>query len=160
MIRLIVCDLDGTLCNDTHRAHLASAGDWDGYHGALILDKVHEDVRMLLDVALVPCILLTGRPEEYRIDTVDWLERNGISQGFDYRHLVMRDKGQTGSDTVIKPQNLAGYIDGWLENIDDDEQHQPPAGPKEILILDDRDKVVEEWRNLGYNCWQTRMGSF
>jgi hypothetical protein len=27
-----------------------------------------------------------------------------------------------------------------------------------IFVLDDRDKVVEAWRNYGLPCWQVRPG--
>ena len=29
-----------------------------------------------------------------------------------------------------------------------------------LVILEDRDRVVEEWRNLGFNCWQVRAGGY
>lgn len=171
-IRLVVCDLDGTLCNDKHRSHLASSGDWDAYHAGLVDDQPHEDVLWFLRVMEeqgIRVVFNTGRPDEYRSQTVEWLNDQGLHEGDSYEDLIMRGKGQTGSDVLIKPQNLAEYVKDWgakveailvEEEIDKFYSEVYPQHERQILILDDRDKVVEEFRNLSYNVWQVRMGSF
>ena len=155
MIKLIVCDLDGTLCNHTPRMHLAAAGDWDAYHSGLQQDEINPAVQWFLSNTDLPLLFLTGRPEPYRGETIAWLARHEFYENDEFEALLMRGKMQGGSDTVVK----AELLKGWLEEFGDAKGFEG-IKPEEILILEDRDKMVAAWRDLGYNCWQVAEGSF
>jgi len=148
---IVVVDLDGTLCDSAHRDHLAQARRWDEFHAKLKNDKPHSDVKMLLDVFAnleyegPEIVGLTGRNARYRPATLDWLFNNGIS--FDC--LMMRPDDNWSPDHELKPQMLQEYLKMTGRDQSD-----------VWFILDDREKVVEAWRNLGYNCWQPRPGGY
>lgn len=146
----IVVDLDGTLCNSAHREHLARAGQWDEFHALLKDDEPWPDVKKMIEVISVAgftVIGLTGRNERWRKETDAWLMKHKV--GID--ELLMRPDDCYESDTVIKPRLLTELFEdagfgAALENV--------------LLILEDRDKMVEEWRNLGFSCWQCRAGGY
>jgi FMN phosphatase YigB (HAD superfamily) len=141
----IVVDLDGTLCDSSHREHLAVNKEWDAFHAAGKIDEPHGDVLWLLrnlppDTTMIG---LTGRNERYRLQTVEWLTNHDIF----FDELLMRPDDDFTSDHILKPDML-GH---WRER-------NPDASI--ICVLEDRDRVVENWRNLGYNCWQVRPGGY
>lgn len=154
-IRLIVCDLDGTLCDVKHRQHLAQAGAWDEFHEGLEQDTPRLQVASFLHSAVkegISLIFLTGRPAAYEARTKAWLEDNcRFFLHDDYQALLMRPNGQFGSDTVVKQELLEAY----LETV-----HGGQLRKEDILILDDRDKLVAHFRDLGYETWQVNEGAF
>lgn len=152
MIKLIICDLDGTLCDHTPRMHLAASGDWDAYHAGLNDDMVNESVLWFLQNSDVPLVFLTGRPEQYRTETEEWLDRHELYEHDDYMTLLMRPRGMFGSDTVVKVETL----NDWVKQM----PVLDGVKPSEILVLEDRDKMVAVWRNAGYHCWQVNEGAF
>lgn len=145
--QVVVVDLDGTLCNSKHREHLARAGQWDEFHSLLAGDTPWPDVAALLDMFYqkddVVVVGLTGRNERYRNATINWLAHHDIWLD----DLLMRYDDDWRSDHDLKPQLLALYLN-----------QNPHLGV--WFILEDRDKVVEVWRNEGYNCWQVRPGGY
>ena len=147
---IVVVDMDGTLCNTAHREHLAVAKQWDEFHALLSEDQPHEAVsKLMLTFMNLPdgpmIVGLTGRNERYRLMTLRWLEKHGI--GLDA--LLMRPDDDYTSDHDLKPHML----DQWLEG--DGLSHSDVW-----FILEDREKVVEVWRNLGHECWQVRPGGY
>ena len=152
MIKLVVCDIDGTISDHTPRMHLAASGDWDSYHEAMADDKPNGAVVDFLRMLGPQChlVFLTGRPDEYRPQTSKWLDDQFIFAFDDYDALIMREKGDFGSDVDLKPEALSKWLDESGEDIK----------PREVLILEDRDKMVARWRDLGYNCWQVNEGAF
>jgi len=147
-IPIIVVDLDGTLCNSAHREHLARAGDWDAFHGALLDDEPWPDVKKLLESLFNDFIMvaLTGRNQKYQMMTLKWLQRNECVL---FDELLMRPDDCYLSDTEIKPQ----LLDEFLER--NGKSHSDV-----LFILEDRDKMVETWRNLGHTCYQVRAGGY
>lgn len=147
-MRTIIVDLDGTLCDSAHRDHLAQAGLWDDFHSALTDDKLHKDVAETIDImsdAGYMIVGLTGRNEKYRYKTLGWLQLNKVSLDL----LIMRPDNNYESDHVLKPRMLADHF-GTQEN----------ALKHVAFILEDRDKVVEAWRNHGFRCWQVQPGGY
>lgn len=145
---IVVVDLDGTLCNSGHREHLARAKQWDQFHSGLMNDDPWPDVQRmikLMDDAGYTVIGLTGRNERYRIVTMQWLAIHDISLDA----LLMRPNDDFTSDHELKP----AMLDSWLET-------KGLTHNDVWVILEDRDKVVEAWRNLGHNCWQVRCGGY
>ncbi len=165
--RFIVVDLDGTLCDSAHREHLARAKEWDEFHAGIPDDLPHWDVVDLLTVldcslntmvADLEVIALTGRNERYRLTTEAWLNKHRIKVD----HLLMRPNDDWRSDHELKPQLLLAFSSGGDLPSSDQENFEAmeQAKRKVWFILEDRDKVVEAWRNLGFRCWQTQPGGY
>lgn len=165
MIDYVVCDLDGTICDIRHRQHLAQAGDWDAFHELLVDDAPRHValavVKLLMgsmaeDGSQPKLIFLTGRPERYRPETKVWLASEAqLFEDDDYVTLIMRGNHQNGSDTVVKEANLEEYLAGQYG-----EAITREYWAQRVLVLDDRDKVVAHFRDLGYEAWQVAEGAY
>jgi hypothetical protein len=150
----IIVDLDGTLCDSSHRNHLAQAGQWDEFHRLCKDDQPNEDVVALLqrfassdEPYPVRVVAITGRNEHWRKVTTSWLLYHQIAHLIDEIH--MRPDGDFQPDIELKIGIILKAF-GSIEN-----------ARKEILFcLDDRDKVVTGFRDVGLNCWQVREGAF
>lgn len=155
-MKIIVVDLDGTLCDSAHRDHLAQAKQWSEFHEAAKDDAPRADVAFLLSVlarrSILDEILLvacTGRNERYRQATLEWLIRHDLAV---FDTILMRPDGDFRPDVEMKPALLHAF----MSSLD----VSKGVFPKVAFILEDRDKVVEAWRNLGYKCWQVNNGSY
>jgi hypothetical protein len=139
MTDCVIFDIDGTLADVRHRLHYVSHGgkDWPGFFAMMGDDPVHQPVARLLRLvhAELPVVLCSGRPEDYRDATERWLSRHGLP----YARLYMRAKGDFRQDAVIKRQILAGIREDGFEP---------------ILVVDDRQQVVDMWREEGLTCLQ------
>ena len=148
MKNCIVVDLDGTVCDSSHRDHLAQAGQWDDFHKALTDDKPWKDAKELIFAMNqygMNTIAVTGRNERHRCRTLGWLRLNEIEIDM----LLMRRDDDFRSDTEVKPALLSEHFGSMqiaLESV--------------LFILDDRDKVVQKWRDLGFRCWQVQPGGY
>jgi len=129
----IIVDIDGTLAKMNGR----SPFEWS---------KVGEDfcnntIRRIVNGYKGKVIIFSGRDGVCKDDTVKWLSDNEIR----YDELYMRDQGNNEKDSIIKrrmfEENIRGkyYID---------------------YVLDDRNQVVEMWRNMGLTCLQVADGDF
>lgn len=147
----VVTDLDGTLCNDGHRQHLAKAKQWDEFHGLLANDEPWQDVRNAINALSVhfDIIALTARNERYRTETMAWLHRHMCSVDV----LLMRPDNNFDSSEIIKERLLAEHFGGEGASIEN-------SVGSILCMLEDRDKVVEHWRNLGFRCWQVQPGGY
>jgi FMN phosphatase YigB (HAD superfamily) len=145
---VIIVDLDGTLCNSSHRDHLAVARLWDEFNAACSEDQIWEDVAAVITSMQAQNYKfygLTGRSQKWHGATVGWLLRNGIHLDA----LMMRPEDDYTSDFELKPKMLAAMF-GEMRT----------AKERVLFILEDRDKVVEAWRNLGFRCWQVQPGGY
>ena len=160
---IIVCDLDGTLCNIDHRLHfvqvaegaprVANSGsityprkDWDSFFNGVPNDTVNEPVLEVLDrfksaQQIYEIVFCSGRPERCRADTVEWLE---AYVGYGHYELYMRQDGDFRSDDIVKQEILDKHID--KERV--------------LFALDDRNQVVDMWRRNGLTCFQVAEGDF
>lgn len=143
-MKRIVCDMDGTLTNISKRFHLAQQGEWDQFHSLAEDDPPNMDVVHMLR-GNHDFIVLTGRPQKYLSVTVNWLKHYDL---YPYA-IIMRPNGDKRSDARLKPELLIEWYRG-LEQ----------AKACVDFILEDRDNVVEAFRNLGFNCWQVRQGTY
>jgi len=127
----IICDLDGTLALLNGRSpYDASTCEND------ILNSV---VASLIKDKLV--LLVSGREDKYREQTINFLGKHQIN----YEKLMMRETGDFRKDSIIKKEMFDTQIRGFY-NID--------------FVLDDRNQVVEMWRQLGLTCLQVAEGDF
>jgi predicted kinase len=129
----IICDLDGTI---------ALIGDRNPYDASKCeQDLVNEPVRSILQTSGKEIILVSAREDKYMPQTLSWLEMHGIS----FKHLYMRSQGDQRNDSVVKQEIYDRFIlDKY--NI--------------AFVLDDRDRVVKVWRDLGLTCLQVDYGDF
>lgn len=144
----IVMDLDGTLFDATHRQHHAQAGEWHEFHGACSLDKPFEDTLALAHMAPrqgYGLIYLTGRNDMYRSVTLNKLMKHDCPIG----PLLMRPDKNFESDVIVKPRLLGQYF-GSIKR----------ATESVLCILEDRQAMTDEWRRLGFRCWQVQEGAY
>lgn len=136
----VIFDIDGTLADCSHRLrHLANnKRDWPAFFAEMDRDQPIEPVCWLLLALLdrdTTILLTTGRPENYRTVTEAWLERAGLA----WHRLYMRPENDTRPDHVVKSQILDGILADGFEP---------------ILVVDDRQSVVDMWRERGLTCLQ------
>ena len=144
----IIFDLDGTLALIDERRQLATLPNgklnWDVFFAPenIKLDKPNVPVITsfiaLRDLGF-RMVILSGRDEISKYETVEWLSENNIN----FDDLKMRPKGTFTPDDVLKKQ--------WLDEL----------GAENIFcVFDDRDKVVKMWRDNGLTCFQVAPGNF
>jgi hypothetical protein len=144
----IIFDLDGTLALIDERRQLATLPNgklnWDVFFAPenIKLDKPNVPVITsfiaLRDLGF-RMVILSGRDEISKYETVEWLSENNIN----FDDLKMRPKGTFTPDDVLKKQ--------WLDEL----------GAENIFcVFDDRDKVVKMWRDNGLTCFQVNYGNF
>jgi predicted secreted acid phosphatase len=141
---IVVFDIDGTLADVSARLHHVreKPKNWKAFFAGMSEDKeVHAIVRLCNVVydAGIRVVLCSGRPEEYRPQTVDWLARAGVR----YDELRLRRRGDRRSDTIAKREMLEGLD---LATI--------------LFVVEDRASVVEMWRQLGLVCLQCAPSEF
>lgn len=129
---VVICDLDGTLC---------LFGDKNPYERDFTQDDVNEAVLSVLQTTPHKVILFSGRNGKFRAQTKTWLETHNVPHSL----LVMRDERDTRRDSVVKREFYDAYIRGKY-NV--------------AFVLDDRNQVVDVWRELGLTCFQVAEGDF
>lgn len=143
-MKTIICDLDGTLALDTHRNHHIAKPkgerDWDTYFSLCGGDELNVPVAHLLRHLCVShhIVILTGRIDKVRAETIAWLERHGIP----YNALIMRPTDNRLDDHIWK----IGMAIDVREDV--------------VFVLEDRKRVVDAWRKAGFTCFQVAPGEF
>ena len=141
----LLVDLDGTLCDDTHRIHLANAREWDEYHSMLIHDHPNWPVVNLVKglyrgLGCKHLILLTSRPRKYEMLTREWLGKHLPSIVEITTDILMRpdDDWRPSPDMkrVLVLQELPPLI-------------CEPFDPKGWIAIDDRQDVLDALAELG-----------
>lgn len=134
--KAIICDLDGTLAHAGHRnVYDASTCDDDD------IDPVVQDILFRYADAGHKILFTSGRDEAYRPQTKIFLLRAGMD---DYE-LFMRPYGDRRKDHVIKLELFERNIYGRY-NVE--------------FVLDDRQRVVDMWRDVGLKVLQVEEGNF
>lgn len=142
---IVICDLDGTLANDDHRNHhlQRTPRDWDTYFSLCGNDSLYHPVAQLVQLLKISgkqIYILSGRRDDYRAETIRWLQEHRIP----YDHLEMRKRDDRTDDNLLKLQ--------WVSALD--------ISRRIWLVLEDRTRVVKAWREAGYTCLQVRAGDF
>jgi phosphoglycolate phosphatase-like HAD superfamily hydrolase len=145
MKRCYVFDIDGTLADCSHRLHHITSGakDWRAFFAACDRDEPIYHICELQRVLAYcePMVLVSGRSDECRAATEQWLSDNGIR----FNALYMRKAGDHRPDDIVKGELLdQALADGW----------------KPLMAFDDRDRVVAMWRERGIPCAQVAEGDF
>ena len=147
----VIFDLDGTLANIDARRKLATKSngklDWDVFFDSsnIKLDVPNEPVVKMAQMFAengFTNIIFSGRTDKTKYSTRSWLTHNRIP----FQKLVMRDSkiNHYTPDDILKKDMLDKYAD-----IDD-----------VFLVVDDRNKVVKMWRDLGLSVFQVAEGDF
>ena len=168
MQKTIIFDLDGTLSNIDSRRDISMKPngrlDWNVFaapNSILALDKPNAPVIKMAQMFKADgfkIVIFSGRNDRGFDATVQWL--NDFKVPFDL--LVMRpDKFKDKSwpiadgnpatpdmrfmpDEILKKKMLDAFVD--INDV--------------FLVVDDRDKVVKMWRDLGLNTFQVAPGDF
>ena len=98
------------------------------------------DIAVLIPVFEIDFIV-SCRLEKYRSATEEWLNKHDLP----YEKLYMRRKGDRRDDTIVKFE--------LLEQIQAD-------GYDPVLVFEDRDRVVQMWRDAGLKCLQVKPGEY
>jgi len=145
--KTVIFDLDGTLALIEHRRYLVAGKNqnWDEFYLACANDEPNKpviDLCNMLYEAGYTIRILSGRGNIAFAKTLGWLINNGVK----YNSIWMRDREDYTPDEELKRK--------WLNEI------RNSYGEEIILVFDDRDKVVEMWREEGLICLQVAKGSF
>ena len=139
---IVVFDLDGTLSDDSHRRHFVEEGDWKGYYRAcpddLPLEHVHIVWHALKATGKYHHWILTGRSDLVKPQTLVWLQKYGLAPD----RLVMRVNGDSRKDNVIKNIWIGQHIH------------------RVAMAFEDRDHMVQWWRDQGIPCFQIQPGKY
>lgn len=147
---IIICDLDGTLCDTTHRQHFMQQRpkQWDAFYAGIAYDPIHDwciELLRALQRNGHRVILMSGRPDQYREVSETWLFRNCVN----YVHLYMRRKGDHRPDTIVKGELFMQMCTDHGITTND-----------VLICIDDRQCVVDMWRSMGLTCLQCAKGDF
>lgn len=140
---IAVFDLDGTICDNDHRKHLAETKQWDAFNAACVDDLPRKAEYLLaraMDKAGHVIVYCTGRDAARRKETTQWLMVHGLPAG----DVLMRATGDHRDDAVVKLELLKAYCD--LAEV--------------AFVVEDRDRVVAMWRAQGVTCFQCQPGAF
>lgn len=145
-MKIVVCDIDGTIANVDHRRQFVASRpkNWAAWNAGMSRDTVHEDIVDLLVLfadANFTVILCSGRGEESRVVTEQWLEDNYIP----YQQLYMRSAGDNRKDSIVKVELLQQIREQWGDP---------------FIWLDDRQQVVDAIRAEGVRVLQVAPGDF
>lgn len=133
--KAIIVDLDGTLCDITHRRHyvLEKPKNWKAFFAGIRGDKVTKAVEDIIKSYYTlgdKVILVSGRPETYRDVTENWLKKHGIP----YHWLLMRGFNDKRDDTEVKEEIYDRYIAPYFTV---------------LFSVDDRKRVCRMWYRKG-----------
>lgn len=131
-----IFDLDGTLA----KMHGRNPYDFTKVKTDVI-NKPVVDIYNSLSCQGFPMIVLSGRDEICRDDTIEWLRDNNIK----YDALIMREQGDNRKDSIVKEELYNRYIKDYY-NV--------------LSVFDDRNQVVDMWRSIGITCMQVDYGYF
>lgn len=144
--KAIIIDLDGTLCNTNHRQHFMQTNpkNWKSFYNALSLDEPNRWCSALIEGMIsegFAIIFVSGRPEDYREETIEWLKRHWFYSG----PLFMRLPKDFRKDCLVKEEIYRKNIEPFYDI---------------LFCVDDRQQVVDMWRELGLTCLQCAKGDF
>lgn len=129
----IIVDIDGTL------AHMNGRGPFNWKRVGE--DLPDNEVIRMVNQYKGRVILMSGRDGVCKPETVKWLTEYGVK----YNELHMRTPNDMRKDNIIKDELYTNNVLGKY---------------KVDYVVDDRDQVVDMWRELGLLCVQVARGAF
>ncbi len=142
----VIFDVDGTLMDIEHRRHFVvqRPKDFDAFREATSQDTAKEDifaVAKALKAAGHRIIISSGRNKSQRAVTLKQL----MAQGLVFDALYMRSDSDYRPDHEVKSQML-------------DKMRKEGFNP--TMAFDDRQQVVDMWRERGLTVAQVDKGDF
>jgi beta-phosphoglucomutase-like phosphatase (HAD superfamily) len=142
----IIVDFDGTLSDTKHREHFVTSQpkQWKEFFHAADKDPLNNwcfEIILAMKNRGYSIIMLTGRPEWMRELSVYWLEQYNVP----YDHLYMRADEDHRDDPIVK-------LDFYNSKI------KPEYNVS--FVLEDRQRVVDMWREHHITCLQCAVGDF
>ena len=141
----VIVDIDGTVAKMINRGpyEWSKVGDdAPKYEIIELVGKLNQDHQI---------IFMSGRDSVCRTLTEQWLYRYVMpalekdSTAFNGVDLYMRPEGDQRKDTIIKQELYEEHVKGKY-NVH--------------LVLDDRNCMVDHWRDQGFTCLQVAPGEF
>lgn len=134
----VIVDIDGTIATRTDR-------------GPFEYDKVFSDApkKDVIEVVIAlwraghEIIYVSARDSSCWMETHRWLLWKAMVPQF--RHLYMREAGDVRDDAIVKREIYETFIKSEYDV---------------LCVLDDRNKVVDMWREIGLTCLQVDYGDF
>lgn len=150
--KTVIVDIDGTVADGTHRQHhlrkpKGEKKNWAAFNSLMHLDTEHHDIIWLVKLLYsngCKIVFCSGRNEDNRQVTEAWLEEKAGLKPY-YEKLYMRPSKDYRDDSIIKRE--------LLQKIRED-------GYDPFLVIDDRNRVVNMWREEGLRCLQVADGDF
>jgi hypothetical protein len=99
-------------------------------------------------------LVITGRNEKWRKVTDEWLKRYDLRQYID--EILMRPDDDFTKAAELKLRLLIE----WLHMNTPFEEERTALTDRVKFALDDREKVIDAFRDFGIACWQTRAGAY
>ncbi len=136
--KAIIVDLDGTLCDHSHRLHFMDSKpkDWTSFFAGIPDDELNYWCLEIIDALRqrgYEIILVSGRPDSQRDNTLKWLHRFNIH----FNSLFMRKQNDFREDQKVKEEIYNQHIVNFWDI---------------LFVVDDRDSVIKMWRNIGLTC--------
>lgn len=133
----VVCDIDGTVAERTDR----SPFEWHRVGEDAMKEKVVLGILQTEEIECMHLNFFSGRDTVRFNDTHEWLIDNGFSEFT----LTMRDEGSQKADWIVKGKMMIDFIE---------------SGKGVYLVFDDRQQVVNIWKNMGLDVIQVDQGRF
>lgn len=153
---IAIFDLDGTLALNEHRQHFLeeTPKNWKAFEAACGDDKPNWPlISLFQNMQLTDMVyILSGRSNDVVGETVYWLRRHGI-ENIDRKILKMRKSGDYRDDEIVKQEMFDKIIEDLSRTYSINLK-------RDIIIFDDRQKVVDMWREMGLVCCQVAPGDF
>ena len=150
MGKIVVFDLDGTISFCEHRLHYIAGDkrDWQSFYKACVDDVPNDPVILVLRALHsmgFKVIIISGRSDEVRMETLTWLTEHAVP----CEGLYMRPDKDYTPDHELK-----------LRLMKDAQQEIGFTDHDVVCIFDDRQKVVDMWRKNGFTCFQVADGDY
>ena len=155
-MKTVIFDLDGTLALIDKRRAISTKDngkiDWDTFFDPknIDLDLPHQAV---IDMAKVlkdsghMIVIFSGRSKATKDATKNWLDKFGVP--FDVLKMRPTGKGfKFMADDHLKKK--------WFNDLFPTQDHIDDV----VCVFDDRQKVVDMWRDMGLTCMQVAPGNF
>jgi len=133
---VIICDIDGTLCDITHRLHYVQGEqkDWDGFFSQMHKDtprlEIINQVKKFINKGF-EVVFVSGRNEKYREFTERWLLEHDLWAMRTI--LLMRPEHDRRPDDLVKESIYQQYL----------------ANKDVCLAIDDRPRILRVWEKHG-----------